>query len=217
MTAKPNSVLEAADIRRVVDRYRKRIAQHGVTLESLETGGAAKQEIRHKVHAEALRGPRPSILDIGCGLGYFYRHLNENGRDCAYHGYDIVPEYISACREMYPEASFEVRNIFEQGIEGTYDTVAMSQVLNNRYRDSDNWRVLEAALKLGYEHARESVSIDMMSTYVDYQNPDLFYYEPEEAFRIAKSVCRRVVLRHDYRPYEFCLQLYREKAGGYEP
>ena len=208
-------VLDPDDVSQVIQRYQQRIAQHGPTFASLNSGSEEKQAIRQWVHASALRGDRPSILEIGCGLGDFYKYLSRQKRDCAYHGYDIVPEYITECRRELPQAKFEVRNIFIDGIDGNYDTVVMSQVLNNRYHKSDNMQVMQRALYLAFQHTRVSVSVDMLSTYVDFRNPDLFYYSPEDIFRMAKAITPRVLIRHDYRAFEFCVQLFHPEAEGY--
>ena len=208
-------VLNPEDVDEVIRRYQQRIAEHGPTFASLNSGSEAKQAIRHVVHASALRGACPSILEIGCGLADFYRHLLRRKHNCSYHGYDIIPEYIDECRRVYPDANFSLRNVFVESIEGTYDTVVMSQVLNNRYQKSDNMQVMKRALELAYQHTRVSVSVDMISTYVDFRNPDLFYYPPEEIFRIAKAISPRVLLRHDYRAFEFCIQMFHEGVEGY--
>jgi len=210
-----HSALDTNDLQNVVQRYQKRIAEHGPTFESLCSGNPEKQRIRHAVHAGALRGERPAVLDIGCGLGDFYAFLKSNNIDSEYTGYDIVPEYVTTSQQAFPEGRFLHRNIFNDGIEGEFDTIVMSQVFNNRYAHSDNVEVVQQAIELAFAHARVSASIDMLSTYVDYQNPEVFYYEPEAMFRFAKSITPRVCLRHDYRPYEYCLQLYHEGADGY--
>jgi SAM-dependent methyltransferase len=211
------AVLDASDRTRVIQGYQRRIAKFGATFESLNSGSIEKQRIRHQIHASVLSGTSPAVLDIGCGLAEFYGYLKAVGRDCSYNGCDIVPEYIAACRQQYPEASFEVRDIFRDSLAETYDTIVMSQVLNNRYQSSDNMEVMKAALSMAFQHARSAVSVDMMSSYVDFQNPELFYYSPEEIFRFAKSLTRRVVLRHDYRPFEFCIQLLHDNAPNYVP
>jgi SAM-dependent methyltransferase len=210
-----SSPLAHEDAEAVVRRYQARIIEHGTTFDSMASGSVEKQRIRHSIHATALRGERPQVLDVGCGLGQFYHYLRETGRDCAYTGYDIVPEYVAACRELYPQAQFEERNIFEDGIGVVYDTIVMSQVLNNRYQASDNMAVMRRALALAFEHTRTSVSVDMMSAYVDFQNPDLFYYAPEAIFSLARSITRRVIIRHDYRPFEFCVQLFHDAVEGF--
>ena len=208
-------VLHPEDAHNVIRRYQERISEHGPTFASLNSGNAAKQALRHSIHASALRGAHPSILEIGCGLGDFCQYLTGQQRNCSYTGYDIVPEYIVECQRLYPGAKFELRNIFAAGIEGTYDTIVMSQVLNNRYHKSDNMEVMRRAMELAFQHTRVSASIDMLSTYVDFRNPDLFYYSPEEIFRAAKTVAQRVTLHHDYRAFEFCIQLFHEEVEGY--
>ena len=215
--ARAESVLDRRDLDSVVERYQKRVAEHGPTFDSLSSGSEAKQKVRHLVHSSALRGERPRVLDIGCGLGCFYRFLVAHDIACDYVGYDVVPEYVEECRRRHRDVRFELRNVFSEGIDGTYDTIVMSSVLNNRYRHSDNMAVMREMLELAYRHTAVSVSIDMMSTYVDYQSPEVFHYSPEEIFRLARGVARRVVLRHDSRAYEFCVQLFHEDVAGFVP
>ena len=150
------------------------------------------------------------VLDIGCGLGHFCRFLHERGLRCTYHGYDLVPEYVAACKEQYPDGQFHERVLPRDGIEGQYDVIVLSQVLNVRLLRSDNMRVLERMLTLAFEHARHCVSVDLLSSYVDFREDHLFYYAPEAVFRLAKKLTRRVSLRHDPHPFEFCIQLFRE-------
>lgn len=212
-----DQVLNPEDMSRVIQRYQQRIVEHGVTFASLNSGNLEKLRMRHQIHSSALIGAGSRLLDIGCGLGHFYQYLQEQEQVCRYTGYDIVPEYITECRQKYPEARFQLRDVFTEGIDNTYDTIVMSQVLNNRYQKSDNFEVMKAAISLAFKHTQISVSIDMMSSYVDFQIPELFYYSPEEIFRFAKSLTRRVVLRHDYRPFEFCVQLFHGDVGNYVP
>lgn len=207
--------LNQDDKKNVVQRYKNRIEQHGVTFESLSSGSEEKQRIRHQVHASVLYGDKPSVLDVGCGLGQFRQYLSDNNHSVAYTGYDIVPEYVDACRERYPEDNFEGRNIFETGIEGQYDSIILCQVLNNRYEKSSNMEVMKFALEHCFEHSKVSVSIDMLSSYVDFEHPEVFYYDPRDIFDIARSITKRVIIRHDYRPFEFCIQLIHDDVEGY--
>jgi SAM-dependent methyltransferase len=210
-------VLHPLDAEAVARRYRDRIARFGPTFASLNSGTPQRQAARHAVHSTALMGSYPRVLDIGCGLGSFLEYLIEHDRPCTYTGYDLVSEYVAECRRLYPMAHFEQRNFLDQGIDGTYGTIVMSQVLNNRYERSSNIEVLEYALAIAFKHSTDSISVDMMSAYVDFRNPDLYYYQPEQVFAIAKALCGRVILRHDYRPFEFCIQLFHDGVGVYQP
>jgi SAM-dependent methyltransferase len=214
MTDKKN-VLQQDDLKHVIDRYQSRIGPEGPTFESMKSGGPEKQDLRCKIHAESLLTPNPKILDIGSGIGYFYDYLKRNNIACDYTGYDVVPEYVAKSSAEYPEAKFYLRNVFEEGIEGMYDNIVLSQVLNNRYQSSDNIEVMTTMLEMAFAHTRVGVSIDMMSSYVDFQNEALYYYSPEQIFSIAKKIAHRVMLRHDYRGFEFCIQLYHLDAPGF--
>ncbi|MFC1849986.1 class I SAM-dependent methyltransferase [candidate division CSSED10-310 bacterium] len=210
-------ILHPDDLQYVIQRYKERIDKYGLIFESLCSGSPEKQQLRHSVHATALKGDRPELLDIGCGLGDFYMFLKQQGITCVYTGYDIVPEYIEKCLSTFPESNFELRNILDRGINGDFDSIVMSQVFNNNYSHSDNFEVICEAIRLAFAHTRISVSVDMLSTYVDYQNPVLFYYSPEDMFRFARSITPRVCIRHDYRLYEYCLQLFHFESEGFIP
>lgn len=200
--------LSINDLEAVKKRYQDRIDKFGVSFDSLNSGDEEKQLLRCGAHLSAINKEKSHVLDIGCGLGYFYEFLLKNHSNIKYTGYDIMIDYILFCKENYVNADFECRNIFEVGISGIYDTVVMSQVLNNRYSNSDNLEVMCNAIELAFNHSTISVSIDMMSSYVDFESPELYYYQPEAIFKFAKSLTKKVRLLHEYRPYEFCIQLF---------
>jgi SAM-dependent methyltransferase len=210
-----SSILSEKDLVKILERYKNRINEFGVSFDSMKSGSIEKQLIRHKIHANSLKTENPKILDIGCGLGQFYIYLQEQNINCIYTGYDIVNEYINKCIKDYPNSTFYNRNIFENGIDKEYDNIIMSQVLNNKYSHSDNMQVMIETMKMAYEHSKIAVSIDMMSNYVDYKSEELYYYSPEVIFMEAKKITKRVILRHDYRPFEFCIQLYHNNVEGY--
>jgi hypothetical protein len=207
--------LSQEDLEMIIDRYKKRIGEFGPTLQSLNSGSPEKQQIRHAVHLSSFRTENPSVLDIGCGLADFYHFLSSRHVEVSYTGYDVVEEYINACQSKIKHAHFESRNIFESGIDGVFDNIVFSQVLNNRYKSSDNFEVMKQAITTAFKHARVAVSIDMMSSYVDFKSDELYYYSPEKVFEFCRQLTKRVIIRHDYRPYEFCVQLFQENAPGY--
>jgi hypothetical protein len=45
---------------------------------------------------------------------------------------------------------------------------------------------------------------------VDFKNEDAYYASPEQIFSFCKTISRRVVLRTDYMPFEFCVYVYKE-------
>jgi SAM-dependent methyltransferase len=201
-------LLSPEDLDYIRSRYQRRIAEKGLTFDSMNSGTREKQRLRHQVHAEAVR-PGQSVLDVGCGLGDFCRFLQERGFSGQYTGTDIVPEYIEHCRQNFPDGTFVLADALSGGFPGEFDTIVASQVFNARYPTADNRAVVQSFLADAFAHARHAVSIDLLTSYVDYHEDYLYNYAPEEMFTFAKGLTRLVSLRHDYLPFEFALQLFR--------
>ena len=58
--------------------------------------------------------------------------------------------------------------------------------------------------------SKKGVAMDFLSTYVDYKTKGTFHTSPEHIFKIAKKLSKRVAIRHDYLPFEFCVYLYKQ-------
>jgi len=202
--------LSEEDRARIVGRYEERFRQYGDDLRTLNTGKGDKLRIQHTAHASIGDLENTTLLDIGCGLGYYYKFLRDQSIPIRYIGYDIVPSFIEANRQQFPEAEFEVRDISQDGIAHEADYVCMCQVFNNRYEDVDNDSVVRSALEAACKAERRGVSIDMLGDYVNYHEDHLFYFSPERMFSYAKSLTPFVSLRHDYLPFDFTLFLYKE-------
>ena len=83
-----------------------------------------------EILAERVR-PGESLLDAGCGGGYYLHSLRKRGVDVAYHGLDYTPEMIALARADMgqPPEMFELGAIEE--LEAQYDTVLCFNVLTN--------------------------------------------------------------------------------------
>lgn len=208
--------LSEQERKRVAGLYEDRIAQHGLTVDALKSGGAGKQWVRHAVHADAFDLGGRHVLDVGCGIAMFYRFLRRRRVAIAsYTGLDIVEPFLEANRNAFPEARFLSMDIFKDPLDAlSPDVVFMSQVFNNKYDDADNESVAFGAIKRFFALARDGVVIDFMSTYVDWKDDDLHYFNPERVFAFAKSLSRFVELRHDYLPFEYTLIV--RKAPRYD-
>ena len=72
---------------------------------------------------------------------------------------------------------------------------------------------MEDIIKKSYELCNKAVAIDMLTSYVDFKEEHLHYYEPEEIFSFCKTITKRVTLRHDYPLFEFMICLYKDFSG----
>jgi len=205
--------MNTSDKEEITSRYRARLAQHGTSIAALASGDIRRREIRFGRLADVGITSGCSVLDLGCGFADFLDYLKHSGVEVNYTGYDIMPEFIDIARARHPEARFEVRDIQNEGITGEFDFVVSSQTFNNRYSGADNLDVIREVLRLTYGAARQGVVVDMLTSYVDFREPHLFYYSPEEMFSFAKTLTKRVTLRHESPLYEFALYLYKDFDG----
>jgi ubiquinone/menaquinone biosynthesis C-methylase UbiE len=201
------------DKKLIIERYKNRFKEHGINVSALASGSTEHQKIRFEALMKVGDLNNQTILDIGCGFGDFYNYLKENGIKAKYVGIDICPPFVDVCKERFPEATFEVCDIESSVPKGEFDYVISSQTFNNKLQFDDNEKVVRAVIKKGYEICKKGMAIDMLTKYVDFEEPHLHYYSPEEIFKFCKKLTKRVALRHDYPLYEFMVYLYKDFKG----
>lgn len=197
----------------IIKRYRERLAKYGEDIKALASGAKERQLIRFKVLSEVGDLNNHSVLDLGCGFGDFYLDLKERGIKVDYTGYDICPDFIEICKKRFTEARFETKDIQIDPVKQRFDYVVSSQTFNNKLVNEDNETLIRDIIKKAYELSNIGMAIDMLSTYVDFKEERLYYYNPEEIFKFCKTITKRVALRHDYPLFEFTLYVYKDFEG----
>jgi SAM-dependent methyltransferase len=197
----------------MIEWYRARLDRDD-NVRILSSGNDVRREIRFDV----LRGlgidAGSSVLDLGCGLADFYAYLKRNGVDVSYTGVEIVPEFVERARAAHPDATILQRDILKEPFaEKSFDFVVCSQVFNLRFAELDNEKMARTFLAEMYRVARRGLACDFVTSYVDFREDYLHYYDPGQLFAYAKSLSKRVVLRHDYPLFEFCLYVFPDFAG----
>jgi SAM-dependent methyltransferase len=195
----------------IASHYRKLLQIHGDSPEAAQYSSRESQERRFAALAGIadLRGAR--ILDYGCGTGHLLSYLDaRNIRPKHYTGVDIVEELLDVGRAKHPQARFCALEAIQNE---KFDYIFVSGVFNNRRRD--NRRYYQATVKDLFARCERGLAFNMMSTWVDYRDVNLFYESPEKAFRFVKQhVTPFVTLRHDYEvkpgviPFEFAIYAY---------
>ncbi|MEO8706956.1 MAG: class I SAM-dependent methyltransferase [Kofleriaceae bacterium] len=82
--------------------------------------------------AELLRArvqPGETLLDAGCGGGYYLHSLRSREVPVEYHGLDYTPEMIELAQAELPDADFELGAIEDLAVH--YDNVLCFNVLTN--------------------------------------------------------------------------------------
>lgn len=189
---------------------------HGNAPEAVQYSDRASQEARFRILTDIgpLKGTR--VLDFGCGLAHLLDWLEAGGIHVDYTGVDIVPGFLAAAAGRYPNQRF----CHWEDIAGeSFDWAFVSGVFNNRV--DDNWAFLTRTVRDLLACTRRGVAFNAMSTWVDRQDPSLWYVEPERAFAFLKSLTPFVTLRNDYVvrevpvPFEFACYAYHRPTQAW--
>jgi SAM-dependent methyltransferase len=153
-----------------------------------------------------------TILDYGCGTGHLFEYLSERKIKIKdYIGIEILPEFLNVSKQKFPSSTF-LESLL--GCTKSFDVAIVSGTFNDLV--SNNRTFWERAISDLFSRCNEGLAFNMMSKYVDYENPKLFYEDPGYVFSYVKEkLSPFVTLRHDYLckddsvPYEFSVYVYK--------
>lgn len=186
--------------------YETSLAEHGASPK----GVGWRDDETHRLRFERLAAllelaERPSINDLGCGYGAFLEYLASRGIEPAlFRGIDISERMLAEARRRHPAAEW----VLGDRIPAEADYSFASGIFNVRLEASEAaWRSqIEATLEHLSERSRRGFAFNLLTSYVDYREPHLYYGDPCEFFDLCKRrFSRKVALLHDYPLYEWTL------------
>lgn len=189
----------------ILEHYTELYYQHGVHPASIGWP-KGRQSIRFQVMSEIGNLNNNKILDLGCGFGDLRSFLKSKKIRTKYTGVDINPIFIKIAKQRNPMTTFQVRDIERKKFREKFDWVFAIGTTNMAGSHEYIANLLKEMLKI----AKKGIVMDFMSTYVDFRRPGSFHASPEKVFQIAKKLSKRVVIRHDYLPFEFCVYIYKD-------
>ena len=205
--------MEQKDKLEIIKRYTERFNKLGGVVEALGSGSKEHQAIRYKVLSEIANLDGQSVLDVGCGFGGFIDYCRHYGQPVTYTGIDFVPAFLEEAKKRHPEEEFFEMDILDSPDDMEFDYVVSSQAFNNKLSESDNLDVVKKVLAKCFSIAKKGIAFDMMSSFVDFREDHLYYFDPAEIFSFCKTLTKRVTLRHDYPLFEFCVYLFPDFTG----
>lgn len=191
--------------------YEDNLKNYGQTSKSVGWKDERQQLLRFEKLAEVLDAgdAEVTVADLGCGYGAMLRYLGGRPgvRLARYVGYDISDEMLAAARAA---AGGDARASFVRGAEVSEDVdySFVSGTFNVRMEVGEEvWKeyVLGAIRNLA-ERSRRGFAFNLLSTYVDWKQENLYYGDPLFFFDFCKrNVSPHVSLLHDYPLYEWTL------------
>lgn len=201
--------------------YQESFASHGATPAGVGWKDARSQRLRFEKLAYLLT-PRPerpvTVNDFGCGYAALFDYLDSlYGVQLArYFGYDVDQAMLDAAHTRTDSRATLIR---AREITQEADYSFVSGTFNVKGGASNEaWsRYVERSVAQLAMRSRIGFAFNLMSTYVDFTKPDLFYADPAHFFGFCKSrISRYVTLLHDYPLYECTLVVHMNAPDGCE-
>lgn len=152
---------------------------------------------------------RESVLDYGCGYGYFFEYLTRCGyADLAYTGMDLSAAMVEKGQELYGGQGAQF--LCSTDIEDSYDYIVASGIFNVKQdMPFDEWtKYVIDRVNVFAAHSRRGFAFNCLTKYSDADKMQdyLYYADPCFFFDYAKRhFSRNVALLHDYGLWEFTL------------
>ena len=193
-----------------LNHFSAKIAEHGQDVKALSWGSIYSQQIRFRILSEIGDLNNRSLLDLGCGFGDFYLFLKEqNTHPRKYVGIDINPQMIAVARLRAPEVTFEIKDILGDEMNEKYDYVIASGIFG---LETPNWQaVTENIISKMYQLSEIGIGVNFLSFFTTGKKfSNMHYAHPTDIIEfVCKNLSNKIILRHDYRPNDFTLYIYK--------
>lgn len=191
-------------------------AEHGATARAV--GGRNEESLAfHCDKILAVIEPDRdvvSILDIGCGYGGLLDRAIERGIEIDYTGIDLVAEMVSYGRSKHKGAVFAEADIFTFSPGRMFDYVVANGVFYKKLDVSlrEFGQLSRRMIKRMFDLANRGIAFNMLTSYVNFTAPDLYYQNPGELISFCvNELSTRWRLDHVCRRYyDFTMYVYKD-------
>lgn len=206
----------------MIDMYRQHhrsvFLQHGETPHGVDWGKRPEDHIMRLDNMLAVVPPPAAakgftMLDVGSGFGSLLGRAHELDLPIHYTGIELVEEMTVRARERHPEAKWLCGDVMTHDFEQPFDYVVNNGVLTQKLDASivEMDAFVKAMIRRMFALCRHGIAFNLMTTYVNFMAPNLFYKSPVEMLAWCMSeLTPKVRLDHSYPLYEYTMYLYRD-------
>jgi SAM-dependent methyltransferase len=191
---------------KILRYYSNLLKEYGYDPRSIGWGyKKGKQSTRFEILCQIGNLSHSSMLDVGCGFGDLYGYLKYKKIQLNYLGVDINEKLLDIAKQIYPQIKVEVKDIEQKKFTRKFDWILASGITSH----SASYPYLRDVISKMFMICKKGMAMNFVSDKVDFRTKGLFYSSPEKIMSIAFTLSNRVVLRHDYMPYEFTVYIYK--------
>ena len=201
-----------APLEKIQALYAQNIRELGIDSRAVGWNSPESQELRFAKLTAVIEDSAStvSVNDYGCGYGAHLDYLvNRRGiRVGEYFGYDLSPEMLAAADTELAWYAGRLSLLCSSDVSTLADYSFVSGTFNVRFGASDEaWSSFIArTLDDIYQHSRRGFAFNLLSTFVDWREPHLYYGDPGYWLNFcATRYSRRVALLQDYPLHEWTI------------
>ena len=196
----------------IISHFDNTIKEYKKGVKVVGWGSKKSQEIRFKILSEIGNLNGKTVLDVGCGLGDFYRFLKNDKKITLrkYVGIDINPLMISIAKKKYPGVEFRVVDLLKNNFRGFFDYILASGLFGLKISrwEAFSYKVL---IKM-YKISKIGIGANFLSAFTPFKKDRKSYYA--NPFQISnfirKNLSDKFALRHDYKSNDFTVYIYKK-------
>jgi SAM-dependent methyltransferase len=196
------------------------IWEHSTTVRKLYARRCRREAEEMTCHAQAAAllapfvKPGDSLLDAGCGSGYFFHSLRDRGMDVEYVGVDASECLIEIGRTYLPEFGLPAANLRTLRIEDLDGAVDHSMCINVLSNIDNYHRPLERLLLL----SRKTVILRESCGDVDcYDYVEDRYLDEGVSLKVHVNTYALAGITRFIRSYGYSATVIRDERAGDEP
>ena len=196
---------------KISNLYSDNLTEHGDQSKAVGWPTADSQELRFEKLTQVIpeMDDSFSVNDYGCGYGAHLEYLIKKRYPVSgYNGYDLSEEMLDKSQERLKDFDGDLNLINSSEISTQADFTFVSGTFNVRFESSyEEWKAfIEKTLHMINESSNLGFSFNLLSKYVDWEEPHLFYGDPCYWFDYCKkNFSKHVSLLHDYPLYEWTI------------
>ncbi len=179
------------------DFYRSLLAKHGNSSRALDWSPRGQSARFDAIRAFCGQfSSECSVVDVGCGLG----HLAISFAPERYLGIDTLPEMIAEAKRINPAHRFALAT----GAIPHADLIVASGVCN-----LDRSVAITTFLQDCWNACRKGIAVNALSVHAETRIGGRVYRDPADLIPFISRLSTKWVIRHDYLPNDFQIEVYR--------
>ena len=202
---------------KIISHYEDCLDKHGDTHLGVDWPDPTDAITRYRVMLDVIhesQGAKVSLLDFGCGASHLHDYIHANQlKYIDYSGLDISKKFIRLSQAKYPDTNYYCMDILKASKQlPRFDYIVLNGVFTEKRELSHDemWEYSKQVILKLFEVTGKGMAFNVMSSHVDWERDDLFHLPMDKlAAFLVREVSRDLVIRHDYRLYEYTTYVYR--------